>query len=169
MTAASAAVCCTLPVPPPFTNSRSGATARTAPTTAARRSASSRRATACIARTARDRSGRPATASPTPATCPSYAISPTSRKPGRRTTDRASSASCAGVRAGDRRAPIRTRPPSSRSAVSISRQTRTSSVPPARAASISSSWATSSTVTVTAAASFGSRASSAKEARSADG
>ena len=58
MTAGSAAVRSTLPVPPPLTNS-SGATAETAATTAARRAASSRADTACIRRTARPRSGRP--------------------------------------------------------------------------------------------------------------
>lgn len=70
VTASSAAVCCTLPVPPPFTNSRSGATARTARTTAARRSASSLRAAACISRIARDRSGRPRERVPDPRDMP---------------------------------------------------------------------------------------------------
>ncbi len=171
VTAASAAVCCTLPVPPPLTNSSRGATARTARTASQRRRASSLRAAACITRTVRENTGFPATSSPTPATCPSYAISPTSRNPGRRTTSRASSAIRPGSRSGERRAPIRTFPPSTWYEVSSSRHTRISSpAPPAgRAASIRSSCAGSSAVTVTAAASLGSAVSSANPARSADG
>ena len=84
------------------------------PATSPRRAASWRLAVDCISRIARERSGRPAIASPTPAIWPSYAISPTSRKPGRRTTVRASAASWPGARSGERRAPTRTRPPTSR-------------------------------------------------------
>jgi hypothetical protein len=51
VTAASAAVRSTDPVPPPLTNA-SGCTARTAATTAARREASSRALARCMARTA---------------------------------------------------------------------------------------------------------------------
>ncbi|CAM5312629.1 hypothetical protein SGLAM104S_01822 [Streptomyces glaucescens] len=94
---------------------------------------------------------------------------PTTSKPGRRATDRASSATSAGECSGERRAPTRTRPPNSLSEVSNSRQTRTTSRPPSRAWSMSVSCAGSSTITVTAAASFGSPVSSAKPARSADG
>ena len=66
MTAASAAVRSIEPVPPPLTK-RSGATARTAATTAARRPASSRADARCIARIATPISGRPGGRSPTPA------------------------------------------------------------------------------------------------------
>ncbi len=147
VTARSATVDSTLPVPPPFTNSRS-ATCRTRRTTSARRCANSARAFDCISRIAADRSGRPGTASPTPATWPSYAISPTTSKPRRAFTVSAKRPNCSGVRNGERRAPTRTRPPSRWSEVSSSRHTRTVA-DPSRAASIRSSCATSSTSTVT--------------------
>jgi hypothetical protein len=72
VTAGSAAVRSTDPVPPPLTN-RSGASSRTAATTAARRSASSRADARCIAPIIAPSAGprRPGGRSPTPAMCAS--------------------------------------------------------------------------------------------------
>jgi hypothetical protein len=68
--AGSAPVAATLPVPPPFTNSRS-ACCRTAATASARRRISSGRLRACMSRMARPRSAWCGGASPTPAICAS--------------------------------------------------------------------------------------------------
>ena len=100
VTAASAAVPSTEPVPPPLTK-RSGGSAAT---TAARRVASSRADARCMARSATPRSGF-AGRSPTPAICASYIISPSSSSP-RAVISRASAAACSGVRSGERLAPI---------------------------------------------------------------
>ncbi len=61
--------------------------------------------------------------SPTPAICASYIISPSSRSP-RPTISRASAAAACGVCSGERRAPMRTRPPSGRQLASTSIHTR---------------------------------------------
>ena len=70
VTAASAEVVCRLPVPPPFTSSI-GATARTASTTAARRSAISRAERLLMKRITGRWRGLPSGRSPTPAMCDS--------------------------------------------------------------------------------------------------
>ena len=70
VTAGSAAVRSIEPVPPPLTK-RSGATARTASTIAARRQASSRAESSCMTGSATRMSGLPGGRSPIPAICPS--------------------------------------------------------------------------------------------------
>ena len=70
MTASSPEVVCRLPVPPPFTSS-TGATAFTAATISARRSAISRADERCIRRIAGPWRGLPSGLSPTPAMWPS--------------------------------------------------------------------------------------------------
>jgi hypothetical protein len=52
------------------------------------------------------RTGWPGGASPRPAICPSYPITPASRKPARRVTARAKATACSGVCSGERRVPM---------------------------------------------------------------
>ena len=123
VTTPSATVRSTLPVPPPLTNARS-AKRRMASTVSARRAVSSRIDRAWIARTTGPYSGRPDGASPTPATCASYAISPTSSKPGRSAMCCARRTTSAGPCNGDRRTPTCSRPFSRRHDASRSMHTR---------------------------------------------
>ena len=150
VTASSRTVRSTLPVPPPLTNSRSAATARTAsttraaprararaPTAAASARIAARPSAACPA--ARRRRRRSAPRRPSPR----RAGSPAAPRRAARTPRPAP-----GVCSGERRAPTRTRPPSGRHDVSRSRQTRTGARRPAPRASTRSSCAGSSTMSV---------------------
>ncbi len=134
-------------MPPPLTIS-TGATARTAATTSARRSAISDTEAFCIRLIAMPCSGLPRGLSPTPAMWPSYAISAASSRPGRPAMSRASAAAASGVRIGERLGPIFTRPPAIQNEVSSSMHTRIGAAGEGAAAAIRSSCSAESTITI---------------------